>query len=103
MPLFTIPAVRESLEFSIQILMQSRKMESAAIWTSLKASRKTDQWAFARPDIGVYRIISRLIENASIMNKNFYVIVPLDESIFPRRRIFQQNIRRGKAKAVNSV
>ncbi len=27
--------------------------------------------------------ISRLIENASIMNKNFYIIVPLERTIFP--------------------
>jgi hypothetical protein len=45
--------------------------------------------------------ISRLIENASIMNKNFYVIVPLGESIFPAASGFLGNLfGGGKAKQI---
>jgi pyruvate kinase len=45
--------------------------------------------------------ISRLIENASIMNKNFYIIVPLGESIFPAAAGFVSRVfGQGKQKEV---
>ena len=45
--------------------------------------------------------ISRLIENASIMNKNFYIVVPLGESIFPKAAGFMSSVfGKGKEKQV---
>jgi len=73
-----------SLEFSLQILMQSRKMEIGNYIEKLKniADKQTNELLRVQT-LEYIEFINRLIENASIMNKNFYCIVPLDESIFP--------------------
>jgi hypothetical protein len=82
--IFNFQRFLNSLDFSIQILMQSRKMEIGGYLDKLKhlAEKQTNE--LLRVQTAEYtEFISRLIENASIMNKNFYVIVPLGESIFP--------------------
>ncbi len=73
-----------SLDFPIQILMQSRKMEIGGYLEKLKrmAEKQTNELLRVQT-VEYVEFISRLIENASIMNKNFYVIVPLGVSIFP--------------------
>ena len=91
-----------SLEFPIQILMQSRKMEIGSYLDKLKgiAEKQTNELLRVQT-LEYVEFISRLIENASIMNKNFYVIVPLDESIFPQAGgFFSKIFGGGKAKAV---
>ncbi len=91
-----------SLEFSIQILMQSRKMEIGSYLEKLKniAEKQTNELLRVQT-LEYIEFINRLIENASIMNKNFYVIVPLDESIFPPAGgFFSKIFGGGKAKAV---
>jgi type IV secretory pathway VirB4 component len=74
-----------SLEFPIQILMQSRKMEIGNYLEKLKKLAEKQTNELLRVQTTEYmEFISRLIENASIMNKNFYVIVPLGENILPK-------------------
>ncbi len=82
-----------SLEFSVQILMQSRKMEIGTYLEKLKgiAEKQTNELLRVQT-LEYVEFISRLIENASIMNKNFYVIVPLDESITPQAAGFFSRI-----------
>ena len=63
-----------SLEFPIQILMQSRKMEISGYIEKLKRLTEKQTNELLRVQTAEYtEFISRLIENASIMNKNFYV------------------------------
>src|SRR6185436_20300745 len=74
-----------SLEFPVQILMQSRKMEIGGYIDKLKRLAEKQTNELLRVQTAEYtEFISRLIENASIMNKNFYIIVPLSENIFPQ-------------------
>lgn len=74
-----------SLDFSIQILMQSRKMEISGYLEKLKGLEEKQTNELLRVQTSEYvEFISRLIENAQIMNKNFYIIVPLGESIMPK-------------------
>jgi pyruvate kinase len=91
-----------SLDFSIQILMQSRKMEIGSYLEKLKhlAEKQTNE--LLRVQTSEYvEFISRLIENASIMNKNFYVIVPLGDSIFPKAAgFFSRVLGKGKEKEI---
>lgn len=71
-----------SLDFGVQILMQSRKMEISSYLEKLKriADRQTNE--LLRVQTSEYiDFIARLIDNASIMNKNFYIVVPEGESI----------------------
>lgn len=88
-----------SLEFPVQILMQSRKMEIGGYLEKLKALADKQTNELLKVQTNEYiEFISRLIENASIMNKNFYIIVPLGKSILPPAGGFLSNLFGGKTK-----
>ncbi len=100
--IFSFQRFLNSLEFPIQILMQSRKMEIGGYLEKLKhlAEKQTNELLRVQT-VEYTEFISRLIENASIMNKNFYVIVPLGESIFPATPGFMSSFfGHGKEKQV---
>lgn len=83
--IFAFQRFVNSLEFSIQILMQSRKMEIGGYLEKLKKLAEKQTNELLRVQTMEYiEFINRLIENASIMNKNFYIIVPLGTSILPK-------------------
>ena len=100
--IFNFQRFLNSLDFSIQILMQSRKMEIGGYLEKLKRLAEKQTNELLRVQTSEYtEFISRLIENASIMNKNFYVIVPLGESIFPSAAgFFSRIFGRGKSKEI---
>lgn len=100
--IFNFQRFLNSLEFSVQILMQSRKMEIGGYLEKLKGIAEKQTNELLRVQTQEYiEFINRLIENASIMNKNFYVIVPLDETIFPQAAgFFSKLLGSGKAKEV---
>lgn len=91
-----------SLDFSIQILMQSRKMEVGTYLEKLRrmAERQTNE--LLRVQTSEYvEFIERLIDNASVMNKNFYIVVPLGETVTPSPAgFFSRVLGNGKAKEV---
>lgn len=98
--IFSYQRFLNSLEFPIQILMQSRKMEVGGYIEKLKkiAEKQTNELLRVQT-LEYVEFISRLIENASIMNKNFYIVVPLGESIFPAAAgFFSRTFGNGKAK-----
>ena len=73
-----------SLEFHIQILVQSRKMDIAEYMSKLKVMAEKQTNELLRMQTQEYiEFIDRLVESANVMNKNFYVIVPYDSSIIP--------------------
>lgn len=82
--IFNYQRFLNSLEFPIQILMQSRKMEIGGYLEKLKhiAEKQTNELLRVQT-VEYIEFISRLIENASIMNKNFYVVIPYGQSVFP--------------------
>jgi|SRR3989338_8152136 len=66
-----------SLSFSIQIVMQSRKLDIHSYLDKLRAVMAEQTNDLLRMQTEEYiEYISKLIEFASIMNKTFYVIVP---------------------------
>lgn len=82
--IFNYQRFLNSLDFSIQILMQSRKMEIGSYMEKLTRIAEKQTNELLRVQTTEYiEFINRLIENASIMNKNFYIIVPLGQSILP--------------------
>ena len=83
--IFNFQRFLNSLEYPIQILMQSRRMEIGNYLEKLKrlAEKQTNELLRVQT-IEYIEFINRLIENASIMNKNFYLVVPLGRSIFPK-------------------
>lgn len=68
-----------SLEFHIQILMQSRKMNISEYTEKLKGLMERQTNELLRMQTGEYiEFINRLVESANVMNKNFYIIVPYE-------------------------
>lgn len=71
-----------SLEFHIQILLQSRKMDIGEYTGKLKGIMERQTNELLRMQTGEYiEFINRLVESANVMNKNFYVIVPYEMSV----------------------
>ena len=91
-----------SLEFHIQILLQSRKMDIADYTEKLKVLMAKQTNELLRMQTQEYiEFIDRLVESANVMNKNFYVIVPYDIGINPgATSIFSKIFGTGKAKQI---
>ena len=66
------------LEFPLQILMQSRKLDIISYLDKLRAIAQQQTNELLRIQTQEYiEYIGKLVEFASIMNKSFYVIIPL--------------------------
>lgn len=73
-----------SLDFPIQILMQSRKVDITGYVQKLKGFMERQPNELLRVQTSEYiEFINRLVENSNVMNKTFYCIVPYSISIFP--------------------
>jgi hypothetical protein len=73
-----------SLEFHIQILVQSRKMDITEYISKLNALAEKQTNELLRMQTQEYvEFIERLVESANVMNKEFYVIIPYDISVNP--------------------
>ena len=79
-----------SLEFSIQILMQSRKLDINSYLDKLRGIMQQQTNELLRMQTQEYvEYIEKLIEFASIMNKTFYLIIPLGTSAV-KKGIFEK-------------
>lgn len=92
-----------SLEHSIQILMQSRKMDIADYTENLKHIMEKQTNELLRVQTSEYiDFINRLVESANVMNKNFYCIVPYHESVAPSAGgLFGRLFKGGKVGAIS--
>lgn len=82
--IFAYQRFLNSLEFHIQILLQSRKMDIAEYTGKLKGLMDKQTNELLRMQTGEYiEFINRLVESANVMNKNFYVIIPYEMSVKP--------------------
>ncbi|HMR55102.1 MAG TPA: TraC family protein [Candidatus Doudnabacteria bacterium] len=73
-----------SLEFHIQIVVQSRKMDIAEYMSKLNVLAEKQTNELLRMQTQEYiEFIDRLVESANVMNKDFYVIVPYNTSVNP--------------------
>jgi hypothetical protein len=80
--IFAYQRFLNSLEFHIQIILQSRKMEIGDYTSKLKGLMDRQTNELLRMQTGEYiEFINRLVESANVMNKNFYVVVPYDMSV----------------------
>jgi hypothetical protein len=88
-----------SLEFHIQILLQSRKMDIGEYTGKLKGIMERQTNELLRMQTGEYiEFINRLVESANVMNKNFYVIIPYEMSVRggPSRGLLSRLLGRGQ-------
>lgn len=66
-----------SLEFSLQIIVQSRRLNLTGYFEKLKELEKTQENELLKIQTAEYRkFIESLVIGGTIMSKNFYVIVP---------------------------
>lgn len=94
-----------SLEFHVQILLQSRKMNISEYTEKLKGMMERQTNELLRMQTSEYiDFINRLVESANVMNKNFYVIVPYEMSITPAGGvgIFSKIFGTGKTKQITA-
>lgn len=80
--IFSYQRFLNSLDFSIQILMQSRRMDIASYTEKIKDIMQKQTNELLRMQTAEYiEFVNRLVETGNIMNKNFYCIIAYNESI----------------------
>lgn len=68
-----------SLEFAVQVVIQSRRMNIDAYMTALGEQERKTENDLLRAQIADYRtFVSELVELGQIMQKRFYVVLPYD-------------------------
>jgi len=68
-----------SLDFTLQIVVQSRKLDIENYLGRLREQQKAQQNELLRMQIADYiQYVSELVELADIMSKRFYIVVPYD-------------------------
>lgn len=73
-----------ALEFPIQILMQSRRMNIADYTEKLKRLMDKQSNDLLRSQTAQYiEFINGMVESANVMNKSFYCVIPSAETINP--------------------
>ena len=78
-----------SLDFPIQIVIQSRRMNIDDYLRKLGESEKTQTNELLRRQISDYRdFVKWLVETGDIMQKKFFVTVPLDPSTDKQKNFF---------------
>lgn len=100
--IFAYQRFLNSLDFSIQILMQSRKMDIANYTEKIKDIMEKQTNELLRMQTAEYiEFVNRLVETGNIMNKNFYCIIAYNESIGSESGgFFSSFFSRGRAKAI---
>lgn len=92
-----------SLDFPVQILMQSRRMNISDYTSKLKQIMDKQANELLRIQTSEYiEFVNQLVENANIMNKNFYCVVPLFQSVLPTSGggLFSRLFGGGKSKQI---
>lgn len=78
-----------SLDFPIQIVIQSRRMNIDEYLRKLSESERTQTNELLRRQISDYRdYIKQLVDLAEIMQKKFFVVVPMDPTTDKQRGFF---------------
>jgi hypothetical protein len=79
--IFHFQSFLNSLDFSLQIVISSRKLNIEDYYKTLSIREKEQPNELLKVQIGEYRnFIKELIEMSNIVNKTFYIIVPYSSS-----------------------
>jgi hypothetical protein len=78
-----------SIDFPLQVVVQSRRMNIDDYLHSLQEAERTQQNDLLRTQIADYReYVRQLVQLGDIMQKRFYVVVPLDAAVATTKRNF---------------
>ncbi len=93
--IYQYQAFLNSLQFPIQILIQSRQLDLTRYLTNLQGLLSKTSSPLMRNQIADYiEFVSRLISLGNIMEKHFYTIIPLATPAIRARSLFGQILRR---------
>ncbi len=88
-----------TLEFPIQIIIRSRKLDIDNYITEMKEKSKNQKNPLLKKQTTEYaEYIQKLVEYADIMDKSFYVIVPFDCARSQKKNMFSTFLDRLKTK-----
>ena len=80
-----------SLDFSVQFFMQSRKINIEPYLDTLKAAKEKQENELLQIQISEYiEFIRTFVKASNIVNKNFYVVVPFTPPVFETKEIIFQ-------------
>jgi hypothetical protein len=97
--IYQYQAFLNSLQFPIQILVQSRRLDLTNYLTGLQQRMEQTTSPLFKAQIADYLdFINRLINLGNIMEKHFYVIVPLANAAIRSRGLVNQLFRRDVTK-----
>ena len=86
-----------SLDFSIEIIIQSRKLNITGYLDKLKELEAEEENELLKLQIGEYeKFIEELIAGGAIMSKNFFVAVPFTLVELPRLTASEDDKKKGK-------
>lgn len=78
-----------SLEYPLQIVIQSRRMNIDAYMNQLKEQERTSENDLLRAQIADYRgFVGELVELGQIMQKMFYLVIPYDPLTNNKKNFF---------------
>ena len=79
-----------SLDFPLQFVIQSRKLNVAPYLESLKDRQREEDNELMKIQINEYmEFVKTFVESTSIMSKSFYAVVPFSPAIIETRGLFQ--------------
>ena len=93
-----------SLDFNIQILVQSRKLNLSSYLKTLERAEEEQESELLRMQAGEYReFIKSLSEMTNLMSKNFYVTVPFYPLMIGRKTISEEDFARYKTQILQRI
>lgn len=97
--LFQFQNFLNSLDFSVQIFIQSRNLDIRSYIATLEEQYKTQITELMRIQIREYiEFIKNFIENANIMTKSFFVVIPYSPPVFQGRKGILASLTGGKSR-----
>lgn len=89
--LYSYQSFLNALEFPVQILVQSRKLDIATYLNGLKHRRNEQQNKLLQAQMEEYiEYVSKLVEYADIMEKKFYAVIPMNPTRAEKKSLFSQ-------------
>lgn len=89
--LYSYQSFLNALEFPVQILVQSRKLDIDTYLNGLKRRRNEQQNKLLQAQMEEYiEYIAKLVEYADIMEKRFYVVIPVNPQRSEKKSLIKQ-------------
>lgn len=93
-----------SLDFSVQIFIQSRKLDIRPYLALLENQKKNQMNSLMKIQIQEYiEFIRSFTENTNIMTKNFFVVVPYNPAIISNKNSITSNLFPKKGTAQKNI